>query len=505
VYIVTAKEMYDVDHYTMQEIGIDGKILMENAGRAISEKMEGILDKQSCIAVLAGPGNNGGDGFVIARTLLNKQYDIVVIQVVADEKIKGDALYHKQLFLNSGGDIFSAEDGRKFEEFIKEKEIIIDAMLGIGVSGNLRSPLDEFVSILNNGDQTILSVDIPSGLPADEEADEFTALKADYTFVVGAPKMSTFLPNTNAFYGKWEKVDIGFPSFVFQRFTNQILWTEEQLQETLPKRSPFSHKGDHGRGLIIGGNDQMPGSILMSTKAALKAGSGLITAGTTEKVTQMISSQSAESMYFKLPDENGYLTDEKEISFENYHAVAVGIGMGRNKETEGLVKRVIEQARIPVIIDADGLYHLKASLSAVQNRTNPVIITPHPGEMAMLLDISVKELLLAPFRYSRQFAREFGVYVVLKGKYTIITDPNGRQAVNYTGNQGLAKGGSGDVLTGITLAMVLQKQTLFQALCNACFIHGKSADLQVEKNHSYYDLLATDVIEGIPLVYRTYF
>lgn len=502
MYIVTAKEMYDIDHYTMQQVGVEGKVLMENAGRAIADKTENLLSKQGAIAVLAGPGNNGGDGFVIARTLLNKQYDVVVMQVVPDDKIKGDARYHKQLYLNCGGRVITVSDKECFRERIEDKSFIIDAMFGIGISGKLRAPMDDFVTFLNQGDQTVISVDIPSGLPADDRSGTFTAVQADWTFMVGAAKRSAFLPETSLFYGNWEMVDIGFPPFVVQKFARSVLWTEEDFRRTIPRRGLFSHKGNHGRGLIIGANDHMPGSILMSTKAALKAGAGLITAGTTEKVIQMIAAQSAESMYMKLPDQNGFLIDEEPLEFKPFDAVAIGIGMGRQKETEELVKRVIKHAEGPVVIDADGLYHMKQCLEDVKKRTNPLVITPHPGEMAMLLDLSVKELLSSPFHHAKVFAQTYGIYVILKGKYTIVTAPGGKQSVNATGNQGLSKGGTGDVLTGIVLAQIMQEQTIFHALCNACWIHGKSADLQVEKNHSYYDLLATDVIDGIPFVYR---
>lgn len=505
MYIVTAEEMYDVDRYTMQEVGIEGKILMENAGSKIAGKMEKLLDGQAPIAVLAGPGNNGGDGFVIARYLLDKDYNVTVLQVVANEKVKGDALYHKQLFINCGGETIVVDNKENFQQLINNKQFIIDAMFGIGVSGKLRAPFDAYVSMLNEGNQTVLSVDIPSGLPANGNEQAFTAVKADYTFVVGAAKMSIFLPETRKYYGTWEKVDIGFPAFVLQKFTNRTVWTEKHLRKTMPVRDPFSHKGTHGRGLIIGGNDGMPGSILMTTKAALKTGAGLITAGTTEKVISMIAGTSPESMYVRFSDENGYVIDDNKLDLQPFDGVAIGIGIGRKKQTEGLIKRVIEQVQGPVVIDADGLYHLKTCIDTVKNRTAPLIITPHPGEMAMLLDISITKLLASPFYYARQFAMEYGIYVVLKGKYTIITAPDGKQAVNTTGNQGLAKGGTGDVLTGIALALVMQKQTIFHALCNACFIHGKAADLQVERKYSHYDLLASDVIAGIPLVYRTYF
>ncbi|WP_373895143.1 NAD(P)H-hydrate dehydratase [Virgibacillus sp. CBA3643] len=508
MYIVTAKEMYDIDHYTMQEIGMDGKLLMENAGRAISAGVEDFLNEGSRITVFAGSGNNGGDGFVIARTLLNQKYEVYVVQVVQDAKITGDALYHKHLFLKCGGSVRTPEADKDINDIITRSNVVVDAMVGIGIKGELRDPLNRIVSVLNDSDAFTISVDIPSGLPADEEgfgATEFTAVQADCTLVVGAPKMSAFLESTAPFYGDWQVVSIGFPEAVFQKYTNRHVWGQDEFAQTMPERGPYDHKGDHGRGLVIGGSNTMPGSIAMTVKAALKTGSGLITAGTSEEVIRMIASESVEATYLVLSQTNGQLTNDTPVAVEGYDAVALGVGMGRNEETGSLVHHTLHQTDSPVVIDADGLYHAKSDLSIVKGRAYPTIMTPHPGEMAMLLDISVQALLSKPFQYSLEFARDYNVYLVLKGKHTIISAPDGRQAVNTTGNPGLAKGGSGDVLTGIILAQVMQKQGIFQALCNACFIHGRSAELLVEEAHTHHDLMASDVIDGISKVYRTIF
>ncbi|RKQ30926.1 NAD(P)H-hydrate dehydratase [Oceanobacillus halophilus] len=501
--IVTAKEMYDIDHYTIREIGMDGKLLMENAGRAVSEKVKQLAGIGEQIIILIGPGNNGGDGFVIARTLLEEDYCVKTVQVVPDEKVTGDANYHKNLLIKSGGTVTFLESNSTLDKVIAEADLIIDAILGIGVKGKLREPIASIVEKVNHSKATVISVDIPSGLPADEGFGDFVSVQADYTYVIGAAKESAFIPTTAIYYGNWEVVSIGFPKKVIHQFSKRNQWTEQLFKETLPKREKYSHKGNHGKGLVVGGSVGMPGSITMTVQAALKAGAGLITAGTVKENIPIIASKCSESMYLPLPGENGFLTNEGKISLFNYHAIAVGIGVGRANETTELVRDIINQANCPVIIDADGVYHMKATLSEVKRRQAATIITPHPGEMAMLLGTSISEVLASPFSYAQQFAKEFGVHVVLKGKHTIITTPDGKQTVNSTGNQGLAKGGSGDVLTGITLAMVMQHQDIFQSLCNACYLHGKAADMQVDEQNTVYDLLASDVINGIPKVYRT--
>jgi NAD(P)H-hydrate epimerase len=503
MYIVTAKEMYDIDDYTIGEIGMDSKLLMENAGRAISGKVEAMVGDTQAIRILAGAGNNGGDGFVIARTLRNKGFNADVIQVVPNEKITGDALYHKQCYEKLYGNVRLLHDVGGLQDLVKHSDVVVDAMIGIGIHGALRETEASIVNMLNQSEVFVIAVDIPSGLPADEGVTDFKSVQADHTIVVGAPKVSAFLQHTASFYGTWESVEIGIPPVAFQTIGNCHVWSADQWKQTMPIRSRYAHKGDHGRGMVIGGSSEMPGALLMAIKAALRAGSGLITAGTSEKVKQMIAPACAEAMYHTISEQDGWLTNHTPVAVDHYDAIAIGIGMGRNPEAAALMQYVMEQATCPLIIDGDGLTHMKTHKETLKKRIYPTILTPHPGEMAMLLDISIATLLTSPFQYSAKFAVEYNVFVILKGVYTIITSPTGQQAVSITGNQGMAKGGSGDVLTGITLAMVMQGQSIFQALGNACYIHGKAADIAVADNHSYYDLLATDVIHHISQVYRT--
>ncbi|MFC2947784.1 NAD(P)H-hydrate dehydratase [Virgibacillus sediminis] len=503
MYIVTAKEMYDIDHYTMHVAGLDGRILMENAGRAISGKMKEMLDSSSRITVFAGAGNNGGDGFVIARTLHNMLYDVQVVQVVPDDKITGNAHYHKNLYLNYGGRLFSADDKQRMLARLAETDVIVDAMVGIGISGELREPLGEIADCISHSKAKVISVDLPSGLPADEGIAGFQAVQADLTYIVGAPKMTAFLENTANYYGDWEKLDIGFPAESFRKYANRQLWTAEQFQQTMPKREKYAHKGKHGKGLIIGGSANMPGAAAMAAKASLKTGTGLLTVGSSERVIQMIAPTCMEAMYLPLSDMDGYLVDDPSLSLSGYDAVAVGIGLGRSAQTAGLIHRVLHDSKGPLIIDADGLHHIKDQLESLSQREHPTILTPHPGEMSGLLNLPISEILKHPFQLSAEFAKEYEVYLILKGRHTIITAPDGRQAVTSTGNPGLAKGGSGDVLTGMVHAMVMQDQQIFQALCNACFVHGMAADLMVEYKRAHHDLTASDVIEGISMAYRT--
>lgn len=504
MYIVTANEMCEIDRYATKTIGIDGKLLMENAGRAVSEKIESIVKKTDDIRIFTGSGNNGGDGFVIARTLLNKGYHISVVQVVPSEKISGVARYHKTLFSACGGKVNVTWQPAEIEAMVRKSDIVVDAILGIGTNGMLREPISKVVSIMNDAAAYIISVDIPSGLPADEGIIDFQAVQANRTIIVETPKVSTFLQHTVVFYGVWETVSIGLPVKAVQANAKKVIWTQKRFRQTIPERAADSHKGDHGRGLVVGGSENMPGSIALTVNAALRAGAGLVTAAATEHVKSTVASHCLEATYVTPGESDGFLTNDIYIPFETFDAAVLGMGMGRRDVTGDLVKTAVKDDSCPLIVDADGLYHLKPILDLTGNRTYPTILTPHPGEMAMLLDITVKELLVKPFTFSKMLAEAYQIHIVLKGKFTVITAPDGKQAVSTAGNEGLAKGGSGDVLSGVILAMVMQKQDPFDALCNACFVHGEAADLLIAETNAVYDLTASDVINGISKVYRTF-
>ncbi|WP_028785204.1 bifunctional ADP-dependent NAD(P)H-hydrate dehydratase/NAD(P)H-hydrate epimerase [Thalassobacillus devorans] len=503
MYIVTAKEMYDWDRKSIEEAGMDGKLLMENAGRAVAGQVEKQVRSGQHMIVLIGAGNNGGDGFVIARTLLNKGYAVKAWQLVPDEKIRGDALAHKQLYLGAGYELNHFTGVNELFRELDQADVIIDAMLGIGVEGKLKSPFDQVVAYVNQTQAFKIAVDIPTGLPADEGVTDFDGLQADFTCIIAAPKMSLFLQHTAPYYGEWEVVEIGLPPLKLNK-PSQSLWESHKAIASLPKRSPFSHKGTHGKGLLIGGSCLMPGSIALSARAALRSGAGLAAVATPGSAWPSVSSHIPEATAISAKEADGMLAERLDMDFSGYDGIALGMGMGRSEASGEIVRQVIEEADVPVLIDADGLYHLRAMLEVLKNRNQPAILTPHPGEMAGLLGITVPELLARPFEKSRRFACIHGVYLVLKGPATIITTPDGTQVVETSGNAGLAKGGSGDVLSGILLALIMQSESISEALCNGCFLHGKTAELLTAEEHSQSDLLATDLIEGLSQSFRTF-
>ncbi|MCP3029244.1 NAD(P)H-hydrate dehydratase [Halobacillus sp. A5] len=506
--IVTAQEMYERDQVAIQTVGICGSMLMENAGRAVSDDVEKKLSAGQQIIVLIGGGNNGGDGFVIARTLRNRGYLVQAWQVVPDEKIKGDALAHKKLYLHSGYRLNKMEDLPSLRQSLHQADVVIDAILGIGVDGPLRSPLDQVVSIVNEiPAYTIsaytISVDLPSGVPADEGAIEFDGVCADYTCVIDTPKMSAFLESTSPYYGEWTTVEIGLPNHLVKR-TGRQWWGMEDALNTFPVRDPHSHKGSHGKGIVIGGSCSMPGSVGMTAKAALRSGIGLLTIAAPKSSIPMLAPYLQEAMFHPLPEDGGFIRDFKNVDWSAYNGAAIGMGMGRDERLTVQMDELFTHAEGPLIIDADGLYHMKEKAAKCRDYPHPVILTPHPGEFAFLTDRSIAEVMQSPFSITRNFAKTNGVYVVLKGPSTIITSPDGEQRVETSGNEGLAKGGSGDTLSGILLALVLQSSSVLDALANGCMVHGKTAERLTMTTHSTFDLSATDLINGLSQTFRTF-
>ena len=494
--IVTAQEMYERDRVAMEAAGLEGKMLMENAGRAVTYDLLRHILPEHKIVVFIGAGNNGGDGFVIARTLLNLGYDVEAWQVVPDAKITGVAEAHKRIFQASGHPYRQWRSSEDLNTTLRHADVCIDAMLGIGVKGRLRDPFAEIVRFCNEQSVLRLAVDLPTGVPADEGVEEFDAFRAHYTSVIEAPKLSAFLQHTRPFYGEWSVVEIGLP---VKRIPDcrRRLWELRDVKKTLPEREMHSHKGSHGKGLIIGGSSVMPGSVAMTARAALRSGSGLVAIATDEKAIPSISPFVQEVTFVK-NGENGEAPD-----LAGYDGVAFGMGIGRGEEQRKMLGRLICHDESPLLVDADGLHLLKDSLEELKKRTTATVLTPHPGEFAHLIGRSIKEVLLSPFSYSREFAGRYGIYLVLKGPSTIITSPDGEQRVDQTGNSGLAKGGSGDVLAGILLSMMMQSDDMLDALSNGCVIHGHTADNLVQNGQSKVDLLASDVIEGLSRTFRT--
>lgn len=507
--VVTGSEMHQIDRFTIDKIGLGEEVLMENAGRAVFTHMKQYIDKADTIAILIGAGNNGGDGFVIARYLLEDNYKVDVWVVPQEDRIKGTARYHMNVFKRAGYEYKQVDmnGGEPFYSSISLYTVIIDSLLGTGVKGSIREPYDKMIAAINRlSNKKIIAVDLPSGVPADGGELVSEAVLATHTVTLQCPKIGAFTFPVANYYGILEVVDIGIPKNAVETIAKQrFLWREEEVKHTLPVRKRQSHKSDYGKGFIIAGSLTMTGAAILTAKACHRAGAGLVTLAVPDCIHSIVANKVIEATFVPCPSENGQfkscMKNWQQLA-ELFDAIAIGPGIGRSQAVGQMVEEVLRMNKA-LVLDADALFHLKDFLPALKERRSPTILTPHSGEMARLLGVTVAELEQNRFYYSEQFAKEYGVFLVLKGPYTIVATPSGQQYINTTGNPALAKGGSGDVLTGIILAQLLQQTTVQEAISNAVFLHGKAADLLVEEKASQYDVVASDIISYLPRTFKT--
>ncbi|MBU9710429.1 NAD(P)H-hydrate dehydratase [Bacillus tamaricis] len=455
------------------------------------------------MAILIGTGNNGGDGFVIGRSLKESGYEVDVFLIPPEEKIRGMASNQKRIFERVGYTWIPYKNVEEQMEWkLQNYTVVIDALLGTGIKGTPRSPYKEIIELVNKVNGRIISVDVPSGIPVLEVDDSFdgSGIKADETYTFQAPKITNFIFPFAPYFGDVKVLDIGIPKKALEKHAGtRKLIIETIVQKTLPNRKPNAHKGSNGKALIIGGSQFMPGAPILTTNACLRSGTGLTTLAVPEEILPIVSQNSTEATFRSLPSLDGEIKTNNlydELSLNLFYGIAIGPGMGRRNEYS--LFESFEHYEGLLVIDADGLFHLSKELPKWKGgrRAGPTIITPHTGEMGRLTGLSTATIEKHRFEVSKTFAKTFGMYVVLKGPYTIVTSPSGMQWVNQSGNPSLAKGGSGDVLTGIILGFLLQHQSILEALCNAVFIHGKTADKLV-KTQDGLSVTATDILGNI--------
>jgi NAD(P)H-hydrate epimerase len=497
-----------MDQYTIERLGLPGIVLMENAGAKVVEE---ILANSSCenprVVVMAGGGNNGGDGFVIARRLYDLGLEPILCLLAAPDRIKGDAKVHFDVYINRKLPIFYLHEHtlEALRDVINHGNIIIDAILGTGVNGPVRDPFNKVISLINEytGKKTIIAIDIPSGVSSDTGKVEGCAIKADRTITFVFPKKGFFLQDGPQFVGVWKAVDISVPPSIVKTIGLDLpkLITEELGSASIPIRPKHGHKGTFGHALVLGGSRNFVGAPIFAAKAALYSGAGLVTLAVPEGIYPMVAAQNPESLYLPLPEEDGFFGTEAihKISSQltQFDCVAVGPGMGRFPGGEEWLKSLFaaleDQA---IVVDADALFLLRNNLDLVHQYKGDVIFTPHPGEMARLLHKTVKEVEENRLEIASTFAKNYQVYLLLKGHRSIIATPDGEVYINPYGHDALGKGGSGDVLTGLTASFLAQGASPLQALISASFLHAKAGE-EKAKTLSHYGVAPLDIIDGV--------
>ena len=505
--IAGQREMQLMDQYTMDVLGLPGVVLMENAGVRIVEEIVASAGVNSRVLVLAGGGNNGGDGFVVARRLCDLGFDLLLCLVVPPERVKGDARIHFDVYKNRQLPFVYLNEHtlERVRYEMNQADVLVDALLGTGVGGPLREPFGSIISMMNEyaGKKFIISVDIPSGVNSDSGRVDGTAVKATKTVTFVFPKRGFFLQDGPRYVGEWKAVDISVPPSIVKDLglTLPQIITETFVKDSVPERVKHGHKGTFGHVLVLGGSKFYVGAPIFSAKAALHSGSGLVTLAVPESIYPMAAAQNPESLYLPLPDANGHFSKESvsllQPSLEQFKCIAVGPGISRFPGGEVWMKSLLSSLTTqPLVVDADALYLLRNELEMVRHYKGNVIFTPHPGEMASLVNKTVKEVEEDRIGMAKAFAKEHGVYLLLKGHRSVIASPDGDVYINPHGNDALGKGGSGDVLTGMIASFLGQGASPVKALIAASYLHARAGE-EKARVFSSYGVGPLELVDGI--------
>jgi ADP-dependent NAD(P)H-hydrate dehydratase / NAD(P)H-hydrate epimerase len=502
--ILTSAQMRDADRRTIQEIGIPGIVLMENAGRQVVAAMEAVFDDlpERSVAVLCGPGNNGGDGFVVARTLLQRGVDTAVFVVGALGGIRGDARTNLEILGHLGLAVVEINDEQAWElhfSEISQSDLIVDALFGTGLRTPLQGMLETVVADVNASGLPVVSIDVPSGMSADTHELIGDCIDATVTVTLGAPKLPLVLPPAELRAGDIVIADIGIPDEVLESVDGPRLelLSRGQMRALVDPRPPDAHKGDFGHVLVVAGSMGRTGAAHLSAMGALRSGAGLVTIATPQPCQAVLASMAAEYMTVPLAvDAEGGLDPASVdgLLAGGYDVVAIGPGLGTAPGTRAFVHALLERASVPLVLDADALNAFADEperLTGGEGRH--VIITPHPGEFARLTGVTASEVQANRVELARSFAATHRVYVVLKGHRTVIATPEEAVFINPTGNPGMASGGMGDVLTGMVAGWLGQLLDAEAACTLGVYLHGSAGDL-AEAAEGESALVASDVL-----------
>ncbi|MFZ5907243.1 MAG: NAD(P)H-hydrate dehydratase [Nitrospirota bacterium] len=516
--VVTAAEMRELDREAIEGLGIPGIVLMERAGLAIVARIRERFGRRR-VVILAGRGNNGGDGMVVARTLQNEGWDVKVFLAGRQDALRGDALRQYRIARKCGVSVNPIENFLiNRSSIFHARPILVDALLGTGLDKNVSGVLSEAILRINESGVPVISIDIPTGISSDTGQVMGNAVRADCTVTFGLPKRGHLLYPGAEYTGRLFIENIGFPEQLLrsQKIAADLTGREEAAA-LLPSRPACSHKGTYGHVLVIAGSKGKTGAALMAAHACMRAGAGCVTLGVPESLAEVFQARVTEEMTLSLPDRgDGTLSRNAlrpvlEFLHTKADVLAIGPGIGVSGDIEHLVSSLIRKAGVPVVVDADGINAITGGKTLFSGAGGPVILTPHPGEMARLLGKEQRakgrnEAARARLRDEIEkdrvhtaitFTRATGACLVLKGVPTLTAAPDGQVFFNSTGNPGMASAGSGDVLTGIISGLLGQKITPLNASILGVFIHGLAGDIAASVK-GFQGVIATDILEYMP-------
>lgn len=496
--IFDVSQIKDIDNCTVVNQGVTSVDLMERASLAISEKLIRILDIDQRILVFAGPGNNGGDAFAVARILLSKHFDLDVYTVAPEERFSDDCLANKER-LERLTEVRIIKENKDIPSIHRDC-IIIDGLFGSGLNRPLAGVFLDVVKTINNSRNKVYSIDIPSGLFVEDNADNNPEgiIRAEKVFTFQFPKLSLLLPDSGDYCKKMIILDIGLCVKCIDEKETDLFFIEKSdvAQLSLP-RDTFSHKGTFGKALLIAGSYGKMGAAVLSARACLRTGVGLLTMHVPRCGVEILQTAVPEAMV----DADDFVENVSRVVVNvNDFTIGIGPGIGTGKKTKDLLSDLFEQYYKPMVIDADALNLIAADESLKKRLPSKSIITPHPVEFDRLVG-SVSKNGYERLQKARDFALEYDVYIVLKGACSAIITPERKVYFNSTGNPGMATGGSGDVLTGMITSLLAQKYVPHNAAILGVYLHGLAGDLAA-KSKSQQGMLPSDIIEYIGKAYR---
>ena len=505
--VLNTRQMRDADRRTIADIGIPSIVLMENAGRQVVAAIESTFESLASlrVAVLCGRGNNGGDGFVVARVLLEHDVETTVYLCAASADVKGDARTNLDVLRNLGVDVIEIADAAAWELHGREvigAGLIVDALLGTGLNAPVTGLYETVIADVNASSTPVVAIDLPTGLSADDHHVEGAAMHASMTVTLAAPKLPLVLPPGEALAGTLVIADIGIPAAVVQDLDGpwvEIL-TREAMRQLIQPRAPDSHKGDYGRVVIVAGSPGKTGAATLTGLAALRSGAGLVTIASPASSVPILASAAAEYMTVALHEGHAGTVSEDAVDTVlslDADVIAVGPGLGRTDSARRFVLALAERCGVPLVLDADAIVAFAGEPDRLVGRDDAdVIITPHPGEMAALSGLPIAEVQRHRLIVARDFATTHHVTVVLKGHRTVVATPEGRTFINLTGNPGMATAGSGDVLTGAVAAWMAQLLDAETAATLAVYLHGLAGDL-AETDEGPAGMISTDILNRL--------
>ncbi len=501
--------MKNIDRRAIRDFGIPGTVLMENAAAAVMTAMEKFFDglEGVRVGILCGKGNNGGDGLALARRLRINGVPVRVALLASFGAVKGEAKVNLSILRKMDVEIVQNASSRSLADIIAWSDILVDALLGVGLASPLKGMYAQAVDMINVSGNPVVAMDIPTGIDADSGGVMGAAVRADLTVTMAFLKRGLVLYPGAGYAGTVRVADIGIPPEIAEKEHLSVsLLDKNSVWGVISSRLPDAHKGDFGHLMVVAGSPGKAGAAILAARAALRAGAGLVSVATPNNLVPIIQAQVAEAMCVPSAESiEGTLgigsTEELLKVTGKMSACAIGPGLSTHYETVQAVRGLIRRLTIPAVIDADGLNALDGFTDILKRVKAPVVLTPHPGEMGRLLGISSDDVQKDRITIASEFAGKYKVTVVLKGAATVVATPHGGVFVNSTGNPGMASGGTGDALTGLIGGLLVQGYSASQAACLGVYLHGRAGDLAAEEKGEA-SMIAGDLIDKISQAFK---